>query len=232
MSVKRQNYARLPELLAFVAKLSGDGRKEAFAALRLAYPDEWLGRSRRPRRHESNDRERGRVMELMVCGLVNGVMAAGQSPFDLTAGSGARIEVKYACLGRLKGASKSTRSWTWGRLLGSHGEKKYERLVLVAQPNPACRAAYPDPTGEYVLFDLPFEELSELMDTKHEQIVLNSDPNRVQKSRVRLMRLLDHMVTPQELTARHAKPPPTRTSLSQGHHGNARLPTRHSRSSR
>ena len=174
------------EISSAIKNLAGKDRQGLFDWLRLTYPKSF------PR----SDRDRGGQAEAYICGLVGGTQMHPQSPHD----------IKFSKLSGGKCKYKTARNWTWSNVLGNRQGKAYERLILVAEPNPTCGTSYPDPAGEYVLFDIPFAELPQLIDSGHNQIILNSDRSCIWETKAKLLRLYAFLVPPHLLVARYGRP--------------------------
>ena len=106
---------------------------------------------------------RGIRGETLVASLVNGHISRGYSSYDVT--SGKRLltfEVKYS---RLNVAVKGqpTKRWNWAKPFGEAGNKEYDRLILIGDKDSRYTNAYLDKLSPYIIFDVPFKEVSQLV---------------------------------------------------------------------
>jgi hypothetical protein len=120
----------------------------------------------------------GIIAEAYVVGLVGGAVARdGKS--DVIARNGSRLEIKYSSLRLPKRAKKiraiGTCLWGWSKLLGL---RRYNQLILIGDAETPYRSAYLCPNERYILFDVPYFAVKELVtrNGQHVQIGLNANP--------------------------------------------------------
>ena len=118
----------------------------------------------------------GIAAEQFVAELVGGVLTTGSAFHDITAPDGTRFEVKFSRLS-IPMKTSNSRRWSWGHPLGSNGAKQFDRLILVAEPDPRFRHLYREPESPYVLFDIPFESVLQVMRKDH-LIQITTSPSR------------------------------------------------------
>ena len=148
--------------------------------------------------------QKGRQMEQYVAQLIEGTLMRGSAPYDVVSGDGVRLEVKYAALSPLKGGAGTCRNWTWSYLLGAGRDKEYDRLILIAAPNPLCKSAYLEIDAPYILFDVPFAVLPIIMNVNIGAIQLNSDPDAVRRTNEKHLRLYkEFQLTHRQLVDRY-----------------------------
>ena len=166
----------LSEIKPFVAAL-----KDAEQLDLLNWLIEYLGPSAIQRlRRELSSKEKGSEIEDFIATIVGGKRTINGFAYDVDSANGSRLEVKYARFSSWKGKYENTRNWTWDSPLGEKGEKFYDRLILVGEPYDEWRSRYKDPSARFVLFDIPFGEVSALMTS--EAITLNANPSQGRQS--------------------------------------------------
>ena len=122
--------------------------------------------------------------ELLVATMLHRTRTSGNASYDIE--GKVRIEVKHS---RLTDNGTGTRRWTWGKVHGEGGNKQYDRLILIGEKDPAYRSSYFDPSSPYVLFDVPYAEVSQLITdggTAGDQIRLASNPTMA-RSRAKVL---------------------------------------------
>ena len=105
----------------------------------------------------------GRKAEEFVQQLIGGVIQKASAPFDLILPSRTTFEIKYSNLNRVTPIQKTHR-WNWPHILGSNRAKTFDHLLLLGPPDPQYRDNYCDPEAPLVIFDIPFREVSELLE--------------------------------------------------------------------
>lgn len=196
--------ARLQKIQAAIERLTNQEVVDLsqwmqdYCSARRAFDDNYAHGQSRLRKPQGKD------IEHYVAGLVGGRVMPYSWPYDVLSFRKAALEVKYACLGPPKGGSLSCCIWTWARLLGTHYNKFYDRLILVAQPNPQAVRHYLDQLCHYVLFDEPYSHLERVMDATYRRVELNSNPSVIRGSNTKARLLFqEYQVTPQELSSRY-----------------------------
>jgi hypothetical protein len=92
------------------------------------------------------------VGESLVATWVRGKHTDEGSESDIVARNDIRIEVKYAILN----AQGKTKRWSWMKIYGEQGRKKYDRLVLIGDRDERYSSLYSDEGSRWVIFDVPF----------------------------------------------------------------------------
>ena len=118
----------------------------------------------------------GRTGEEYLASLLGVKPTIPNSPYDIVTPTGARLEVKTSKLNVHKHANGS--HWGWTKPLGNDGDKKYDRLVLLAEPNPQQTGHYARPFVRYVIFDISFTEVPQFLNARRD-IFLGTNPLRV-----------------------------------------------------
>lgn len=123
---------------------------------------------------------RGIRGETLVASWVAGLRTSGNAAFDVDAG-GCRLEVKLSALGvavRARASSPELRTlrWTWGKVFGESGRKKYDRLVLIGDADNRHMAQYRDPGSLFVVFEVPFEDVRSVAISSGKIIQLTTNP--------------------------------------------------------
>jgi hypothetical protein len=131
----------------------------------------------------------GAAAERFVLGLVGGSYQPRGSPFDLVAGSGARVEVKCSRLSKVSMRRPTTRYWAWSKILGEGGSKQYDFLVLVGEPDERYRSTYAEPAAEWLLFAVPCARVPDLLhrNGRYRSIYLTTNPATVKCIRARTL---------------------------------------------
>ncbi len=102
-----------------------------------------------------------------------------------------KIEVKFSKLGD---NGRGILRWTWGKIFGEAGNKKYDRLILIGDRDNRFTDQYKDSNCPYVIFDIPFESAKNFTNpggNAHSIIRLNSNPNPAKISTQNLKLLYD-----------------------------------------
>jgi len=118
----------------------------------------------------------GRKGEAYLASLLGVHPTSPNCPYDILTPTGLRLEVKTSRLNVHQHANGS--HWGWTKPLGEDGDKDYDRLILLAQPNPDCIDYYAQPFVRYVIFDIPFSEVTAFLN-KRRDIFLGSNCHRV-----------------------------------------------------
>ena len=87
-----------------------------------------------------------------------GEHAAKHADSDVIAENGTRLEVKFAQLNSPY-AGATTKRWSWQKILGEMGNKKYDRLILIGKKDPRYADQYGDEQCPWVIFDVPYSDL-------------------------------------------------------------------------
>ena len=142
--------------------------------------------------------------ESLVASLVNGLIIGGCSPYDVISNRDVRIEVKFS---RLNVVGQTTKRWNWAKPFGGSGNKVYDRLLLIGEKDDRYTDLYLDPQSPYILFDVPFKEVS-LLTTKASRhgfagahITLTTNPRKA-KSRASLL-FRDYQITEKTLKEKY-----------------------------
>jgi hypothetical protein len=143
--------------------------------------------------------------ESIVAKIVNGVVTAYAGAFDVTAASGAKIEVKYSKL-NIKYKERDDTRWAWGKIFGEGGSKVFDYLLLVGDADKRHARHYRDSDSSFVMFCLPFAEVAKftmsMNSGRYRAIQLTSSPTQTTRSS-RAKSLFDEFqVTAPELKAR------------------------------
>ena len=181
----RQGICKLSEIQSAIKQLTEQD---------LAQLADWLNREipillNLPSRRLLSTQSQGLEIENYIAELVKGQLMPRGSSYDVLTPNGTRLEVKYSCMSLPKGASKSTRDWTWSSIKGKNRDKVFDRLILVGEPNPHCRDKYYEPNARYILFDLSFNDTEEVTNIGHNLIQLNTNPSSIWPSKHKQLRL-------------------------------------------
>ena len=151
---------------------------------------------RHTRGHTAQDGER------YLRRLLGGSLSLHNAGHDLVVGR-TRFEVKSSeCASADNKKALSTLRWTWHKLLGSGGNKSFDRLILLGRVDPRHVANYADRRAPYVIFDIPAREARRLMDNAaHSFIQVSTNPlsQRTEKGRL----LWSYQITRAELRERY-----------------------------
>lgn len=148
----------------------------------------------------------GSSAERWVAALVGGTRTTGLASFDITSGDGVRFEVKFSRL-NIPSKSSNSRRWSWGHPLGTSGGKTFDRLILVGEVDDRFKQLYADPSSPYVLFDIPFSGVVEVM-RKDPLIQITTNPKRnISPERAASLLFGRYEVSPSELSCRYLQKP-------------------------
>ncbi|MFC7556654.1 hypothetical protein ACFQU7_37180 [Pseudoroseomonas wenyumeiae] len=89
-------------------------------------------------------------------------MTAYAASYDVSTNSGSKIEVKYVKVNQKYKDNPDHKRWAWGKIFGESGAKNFDYLCLVGERDERYISDYKDPTSPYVMFCVPFEEVSDL----------------------------------------------------------------------
>jgi hypothetical protein len=147
--------------------------------------------------------------ENIIAQITNCARTTGNACYDLEGYNSegkVRIEVKIS---RLTTSVKGeiSRQWKWNRVFGLGGKKAYDRLILVGDADPRYSQEYLDPTSPYIVFDVPFHEVANLI-TKggalgRDMIQMSSNPNAKRRARGSVKLFKEYQVTYADLTSRY-----------------------------
>jgi hypothetical protein len=148
-------------------------------------------------------------MEHYVADLVGGDLTERNCVFDVLSPGGIKLEVKWSNLSK---PSQNGYRWTWDRITGTSDQKHghVDRLILIGAKPPNSKPGwFRDEASEFVIFDVPFNDVRSLVWNKEggrNLIQLMANPQTVRKpASVRLFREFE--VTSQMLTDRYGPKP-------------------------
>lgn len=149
---------------------------------------------------------RGLRGETLMAKLLGAQLAAPGAGHDMeAAASGLRFEIKYSGLQDNK-TGYATRRWTWSKLFGESGSKKYDRVLLVGDADRQFAKQYRDHSSPYIIFDLTYEEAIELVGGmkpgRSGKIGLTTNPKAL-KAHLRKRLFKEFQVTDDELKVRY-----------------------------
>jgi hypothetical protein len=119
--------------------------------------------------------------ETLIVDLVQGVLTSVQAEHDITLlREGIKLEVKYSNL-HIPNNKSSTKRWSWLKIFGESGDKKFNKLILIGDVDPRYRNHYLDPECPYIIFDIPYEEAMPITKQtgRFRSIQLTTNPQRV-----------------------------------------------------
>jgi hypothetical protein len=144
----------------------------------------------------------GRTGEVYLASLLGVQPTIPNSPYDILTPTNCRLEVKTSKLNLHKHADGS--HWGWTKPLGGDGDKEYDQLILLAEPDPRHINHYAQPLIRYVMFDIPFLEVPKFLNGRRD-IFLGSNPLRVfSPTTSGLYR--DFQITEHEFVKKYEKP--------------------------
>ena len=124
--------------------------------------------------------------ETIIAELLSRARTTGNASYDIE--GSVHLEVKYSRL-TTNSNRYPVKRWTWGTVFGMGGNKVYDQLILLGDKDPAFNHSYKDPSCPYVLFDVPYANVCDLITdggTARDLIRLSSNPSRV-SSRSRML---------------------------------------------
>lgn len=125
--------------------------------------------------------------EQIVAELIGGKTTAVTERFDVLAAAGRlRLEVKYSNL-NIAVADKATQRWQWVRPLGFDGQKTFDALILIGEVDARYQPLYRDPSAPYVVFDIPFRRIAEIVQHSSQMIQISTNPQRARTPVARLL---------------------------------------------
>jgi hypothetical protein len=140
--------------------------------------------------------------ETLISRLADGVVTSYAESYDVVDASGRRIEVKYSGLNTPTKQSP-TKRWAWAKIFGEGGAKEFDYLILVGERDERWAEHYKDPTNPFVLFSIPFSEVSQLTmgmsGGRHRAIQLTSNPLKARSAAAAMFKR--YQVTSAELSA-------------------------------
>lgn len=107
-------------------------------------------------------------------------------------GKKVRLEVKKSSLGS-PNKDERGRPWIWSSIRGRGGNKEYDRLILLGEADERYRKDYKDSTSPYIIFDIPFQEVDNLIvsgGTSRDMIRLGSNPGARRRKKIARARVL------------------------------------------
>lgn len=149
---------------------------------------------------------KGMVGEKLISKLVDGELTVHTASSDVNLPDGTLIEVKHSKFGASTKGYESGRRWQWQKIFGETGAKTYDYLMLVGDADPAFADKYRDPVSPFVIFCVPFSEVSQLCikGTKGARgMQLLTNPDRARGTSSALFR--DYQVTTAELATRFGR---------------------------
>lgn len=126
-------------------------------------------------RVRSLEESAGIAAEQWVAELIGGALTTGSAFHDIITPNSTRFEVKFSRL-NIPMKTSNSRRWSWGHPLGYAGAKQFDRLILAAEIDARFRDQYLDPLALYVLFDIPFDAVPEVM--RNDLIQITTNPRR------------------------------------------------------
>jgi len=125
--------------------------------------------------------------EQIVAELIGRKTTAVTERFDVLGAAGRmRLEVKYSNL-NIAVADKATRRWQWIRPLGFDGQKTFDALILIGEVDTRYQPLYRDPSAPYVVFDIPFPRIAEIVQHSSQMIQISTNPQRARTPVARLL---------------------------------------------
>lgn len=142
----------------------------------------------------------GGKAERFVKQLIGGEIQLASAPFDLILPNGIKFEIKFSNLNTARAAAR-TRRWNWPHILGSNRAKQFDRLLLLAPPDPQYRDHYCDPKSPLIIFDVPFENIPVLLESSG-TIWTNTNPFKIRR-RTHQMLLNNYQISREALIDRY-----------------------------
>jgi hypothetical protein len=127
--------------------------------------------------------DHGSRSETFLARLLKAETTGHTAAYDLVTSGGARLEIKSS---RLLGVNEAaTRRWMWGGILGAHGKKNFDWIILMGDSDERYAHHYAEPASPFVLFLLPFSDLPHWISgsgkTRYIQVTSNPDSKRASK---------------------------------------------------
>lgn len=123
--------------------------------------------------------------ETLISGILKGKMTALTASEDVILKDGKLVEVKYSRLNNPHRAA-TTKRWSWSRLFGNGGQKRYDYVVLVGEKDERWSDQYRDPLSPFVIFSVPFESVLDLTVStdagRFRAIQLTTNPTKARNS--------------------------------------------------
>jgi hypothetical protein len=142
----------------------------------------------------------GSRAERFIHELIGGNRTIGSADKDLISASGIAFEIKFSNLNEAV-PGRITRRWNWAHILGSNRAKTFDRLLLLGPQDPQYRRDYNDSESPFVIFDIPFDEVDQLLESDN-SIRINTNPTRFRRNTHRLL-ILHYQVTRAQLVDRY-----------------------------
>lgn len=101
------------------------------------------------------------LAELLIKDLTNGKMTGYKEDYDVETENEKILEVKFSSLRKNNG-----NEWHWSNIYGTSKGKLYDNIILVGAVNEDYKHLYKDDGKEFVLFDVPYLELDNVISTK------------------------------------------------------------------
>jgi hypothetical protein len=148
--------------------------------------------------------------ESLVASWVNGKHTEDDGPYDVVAEDGSRLEVKCSQLSMpYQGAT--TKRWSWQKILGEQGGKRFDRLILIGKKDRRYAEKYGDKDCPWIIFDVPYRRVNSLAlpcGNRWLQIQLTTNPATACSKGSKLFRY--YQVTMAEMVKRYRKRSRTR----------------------
>lgn len=118
--------------------------------------------------------------------------------------NGKRFEVKYSGL-NIPYKDAVTRRWSWQKILGEFGNKKYDRLILIGEKDERFLDEYGDKNCPWVIFDVPFKHVSKvtISSGRWRLVQLTTNPKTAQSKGSELYKR--YWVTEKEIEKRYLR---------------------------
>ena len=118
-------------------------------------------------------------------------LLVGRRTFEVKAARSARIYPEC-----------STCRWSWHKMFGVNGRKKYHRLLLLGKADPNHRRKYKDPESAYVMFDLSPADVRRIWNKRAPRLIqLTTNPEATRSKTGK--QLWRHQVSSKELRQRY-----------------------------
>jgi hypothetical protein len=120
--------------------------------------------------------------ETIIADAIGGDVTLHTDSHDVESPTGIKIEVKYSRLNKPSKKSNSLR-WSWNYPMGLKLKKVYDRLILLGDADSRYREFYASPESPYVMFDLPIEDVQDLMQAGNHISITTNPSNRTSGTR-------------------------------------------------
>ena len=125
--------------------------------------------------------------EQVIAQIIGGTTTVVNERFDvLTASGQVRLEVKYSNLNTAV-VNEATKRWQWVRILGFDQRKSFDSLILIGEVDTRFQHLYRDPVSPYIIFEIPFARLAEVLRHSQQMIQISSNPRKARTPVARLL---------------------------------------------